>query len=158
MPNWVTNTLLHTLKINFTKYLIIYKSSRWYIFRLIYLALNSNSITYEVLVLKTQMHYIYLCTYLCMHVCSVVSDSATLWTVACQAPLTMGCPGKNTWACCHFLLQGIFLIRNLHLLCITSGFFTSEPPGKPLLLCIINILIIYKFMNLFSIFTYFFIK
>ena len=52
------------------------------------------------------MHYIYLCTYLCMHVCSVVSDSATLWTVACQAPLTMGCPGKNTLACCHFLLQG----------------------------------------------------
>ena len=41
---------------------------------------------------------------------SVVSDPfATLWTVACQAPLFMEFPGKNTGAGCHFLLQGIFL-------------------------------------------------
>ena len=33
---------------------------------------------------------------------------ATPWTVACQAPLSMGFPGKNTGVCCHFLLQGIF--------------------------------------------------
>ena len=33
---------------------------------------------------------------------------ATPWTVACQAPLSMGFSGKNTGVDCHFLLQGIF--------------------------------------------------
>ena len=32
----------------------------------------------------------------------------TPWTVACQAPVSMEFPGKNTGADCHFLLQGIF--------------------------------------------------
>ena len=36
-----------------------------------------------------------------------MSDSVvTLWTVACQAPLSMGSPGKNTGVGCRFLLQG----------------------------------------------------
>ena len=33
---------------------------------------------------------------------------ATPWTVACQVPLSMGFPGKNTGVGCHFLLQRIF--------------------------------------------------
>ena len=43
---------------------------------------------------------------------------ATPWTVACQTPLSMGFPGKNSGVGCHFLLQGIFLTQglNLHLL------------------------------------------
>ena len=32
----------------------------------------------------------------------------TLWTVACQAPPSMGFSGKNTGLGCHFLLQRIF--------------------------------------------------
>ena len=32
----------------------------------------------------------------------------TPWTVACQAPLFMDSPGKNTGVGCHVLLQGIF--------------------------------------------------
>ena len=32
----------------------------------------------------------------------------TPWTVACQAPLSMGLSNKNTPVGCHFLLQGIF--------------------------------------------------
>ena len=39
---------------------------------------------------------------------SVVSDSVTPWTVARQASLSMGFPGKNTGVGCHALLQGIF--------------------------------------------------
>ena len=35
----------------------------------------------------------------------------TLWTVAHQAPLSRGFPGKNTGVGCHFLLQGIFLTQ-----------------------------------------------
>ena len=51
--------------------------------------------------------------------CSVVSDSfLTPWTVAYQAPLSMGFPSKITGVGCHFLLQEIFPSQglNLHLL------------------------------------------
>ena len=37
----------------------------------------------------------------CMHACSVtsiVSDSATLWTVACHAPLSMGFSRQEYWS------------------------------------------------------------
>ena len=52
-------------------------------------------------------------------VTSVLSDSATLWTVARQAPLSIS-PGKNTGVGCHALLQGIFLTQgsNRNLLCL----------------------------------------
>lgn len=40
---------------------------------------------------------------------SVVSDWATLWTVALQAPLPLGFPSKNIGVECHFFLQGILL-------------------------------------------------
>ena len=43
---------------------------------------------------------------------SVMSDSATPWTVAYQAPLSMGFSSKSTGVGCHFLLQGIFPTRD----------------------------------------------
>ena len=56
----------------------------------------------------------------CVHAQSLVCVRllATPWTVACQVPLSMGFPGKNTGVGCHFLLQGIFPTQgmNLHLL------------------------------------------
>ena len=42
---------------------------------------------------------------------SRVQLSATPWTVACQAPLSMDSPGQNTGVGCHSLLQGIFPIQ-----------------------------------------------
>ena len=56
--------------------------------------------------------------------------------VACQAPLPMDYPGKNTGVGCHFLLQGIFPTQGLnsHLLWLLywqARFFTIESPGKP---------------------------
>ena len=39
---------------------------------------------------------------------------ATPWTVAHQAPLPWGFPGKNTGVGCHFLLQGIFPSQELN--------------------------------------------
>ena len=38
----------------------------------------------------------------------------TSGTVARQAPLSMGFPGKNTGVGCHFFLQGIFLTQRLN--------------------------------------------
>ena len=33
-----------------------------------------------------------------MHACSVMSDSATSWTVACQAPLSMEISRQEYWS------------------------------------------------------------
>ena len=73
---------------------------------------------------------------LCSQSLSHVSLSATPWTVAHQAPLSMGFPGKNTGVHCHFLLQGIFLTHgfNPNLLHWQVDFFyhcdTWEAPGR----------------------------
>ena len=53
--------------------------------------------------------------------CSVVSDSATPWTIARQTPLSMGFPRQNGM-CCHFFLQGIFPIQGSNcVFCICKG-------------------------------------
>ena len=45
---------------------------------------------------------------------SVVSNSETLWTVACQAPLSMEISRQESWNDCHVLFQGIFLTQWLN--------------------------------------------
>ena len=59
----------------------------------------------------------------------------TLWTVARQAPLSMGFSRQEYWSGLHALLQGIFLPRDRtcvsSISCFAGGFFTTEPPGKP---------------------------
>ena len=45
---------------------------------------------------------------------SVVSDSATPWTLAHQATLSMGFSRQEYWSGCHFLLQGIFPTQELN--------------------------------------------
>ena len=59
----------------------------------------------------------------------------SVWTVACQATLSMDSPVKNTGVGCQALLQGIFLTR------VEPGSsaqmadsLMSEPFGKPLLI------------------------
>ena len=56
--------------------------------------------------------------------CLVARFFVTPRTVARQAPLSVGIPGKNIGVGCHFLLQGIFPTR---VSCIARGFFTTEP-------------------------------
>ena len=47
---------------------------------------------------------------------SAVRDSATPWTVACQAPLSIDFPRQEYWRSgCHFLLQGTFPTRGSNL-------------------------------------------
>ena len=58
--------------------------------------------------------YIHACTY-CVQSLSHIWLFATSWTVAHQASLSMGFPGKNTGVCCHFLLPGIFLTQGSNL-------------------------------------------
>ena len=42
------------------------------------------------------------------------SDSVILWTVAHQAPLSVGFSDKNIGVGCHFLLLEIFLTQGLN--------------------------------------------
>ena len=65
---------------------------------------------------------------------------ATQWTVACQAPLSMGFSRVEYWSGCHFLLQGIFLTQgwNSSLLCLlhlAARFFTTNTTWEVLLRC-----------------------
>ena len=71
-----------------------------------------------------------------MSVCVLVTQLCpTLWdpwTVAHQAPLSMGFSGKNTGLGCHFLLQGIFSIKesNLDLLYCRQILYTLSHQGS----------------------------
>ena len=83
-----------------------------------------------------------------------MSDSATLGTVAPQAPLSMGwdSPGKNAGVGCHALLQGIFLTQgsNPYVLRLVHWQVASlplVPHGKPnqlMLLLLPNSIIIFE--------------
>ena len=66
----------------------------------------------------------------CILTRSVVSDSVTPWTVACQAPLSVGF--KNTGVGCHFLLQEIFPIQGSNSpLLLLLHWQAGSLPGKP---------------------------
>ena len=61
---------------------------------------------------------------------------ATLWTIAHQAPLSMGFPRQEHWSGLPLPLPGIFLTQglNLRLLCLLHWQVDSLPlllPGKP---------------------------
>ena len=49
----------------------------------------------------------------CVKLLSHVQLFAILWTIACQAPLSMGFSRQEYWSGCHSLLQGIFLTLGL---------------------------------------------
>ena len=55
--------------------------------------------------------YVYIegCACVCASHFSCVHLFVTLWTTACQAPLSIDSPGKNTGVGCQVLLQEIFL-------------------------------------------------
>ena len=64
--------------------------------------------------------------------CRVVSDSVTPWTVAHQAPLSMGSPGKKTGVGCPFLLQGILLTQGSNpVSCIPGRSLLLSHHGSP---------------------------
>ena len=56
----------------------------------------------------------------------------TPWTVAHQAPLSMGYTRKNIGVGGHSLSRGSSQPRDqIHVSYIAGRFFTTEPPGKP---------------------------
>ena len=62
---------------------------------------------------------------LCLTIC-------TLWTVACQTPLSMGFPRQEYGSGLPFLSPGDVPDPGIELTStLAGGFFTTEPPGKP---------------------------
>ena len=79
-----------------------------------------------------------MCVCVCVCVCacvsrSVVSDFATPWTVALQAPLSMGFSRQEYWSGLPFLppRESDQPRDRTSLSCLAAGFFTTEPPGNP---------------------------
>ena len=63
----------------------------------------------------------------------IVSDSfETLWTVACQASLSMGFPRQNYWSGLSFPFPGYLPDPGIESPALAGRFFTTEPPGKPI--------------------------
>ena len=81
-----------------------------------------------------------VCVHVCVCVECMLSHSvcvrlfATPWTVAHQAPLSMGFPGKDReWVAISFPRGSSWPRDWTHVSCIfcIAGGFTAEPPGKP---------------------------
>jgi len=68
-------------------------------------------------------------------------DSSTIWTVAHQAPLSMGFPKQEYWSGLLFPSAGDLPNPGTEPASPPSvgGFFTTEPPGKPSLLLEVHI-------------------
>ena len=64
---------------------------------------------------------------------SIVSDSATPWTVACQAPLPMGFLGQEHWSGLPFPTPGGLSDPGIEPVspAFAGRFFTTELTGKP---------------------------
>ena len=67
---------------------------------------------------------------------SVMSDSATLWTIACQAPLSMELSSQAYWSGLQFCSLGHIpdAKTKLWFPALQTDSLPSEPPGKPLCL------------------------
>ena len=86
------------------------------------------------------MHNIFICMCMLSHF-SCVPLFAIPWTVARQAPLSMGFSRQGYWSGLPFPPPGDLPHQesNLHLLCLMhrpAGSLLLAPPGKPIYLCL----------------------
>ena len=64
--------------------------------------------------------------------CSVMSDSVTLWTVACQAPLSTEFSRQEDWSGLRFPSPGALPDPGIEPRCpaLAGEFLTTAPPRK----------------------------
>ena len=101
-----------------------------------YLSLEANDVIYGGM---SVVLCVSVCVCLCVSVC-VCSLSgtwlfATPWTVACQAPLSLGFPRQEYWSGLPFPSPGDLPCPGIKPASpsLAGGFFTTEPPGKPVI-------------------------
>ena len=93
---------------------------------------------------------------------SCVQPHATLWTVAHQAPLSMGLPRQDTVVDCHFLLQMIFLTQGLNPLLLHLLHWQADSlllsylwsPSFPIVNILLYFIIIFIFRGFSNFFHY----
>ena len=69
----------------------------------------------------------------CLFAWFVSHSFESLWTAAHQATLSMGYPKQESWIPAISLSRGSSQLTDpTHVSCIAGGFFTTEPPGKPM--------------------------
>ena len=70
---------------------------------------------------------------------SAVSDSAIPWTVACKAPQSLRFSRQEYWSRLPFPAPGHLPDPRIEpeSLALAGGFFVTEPPRKPISLCIV---------------------
>ena len=97
----------------------------------------------QIQIAKMLIHFneartIYLCVCVCVwaQLLSRVWLFATQWTVAYQAPLSMGFPQQEYWSGFPFPSPGDLPDPGIksESPALAGGFFTTEPPGKPIYL------------------------
>ena len=71
--------------------------------------------------------------FVCVCVVSHIQFLTTLWTIACQASLSMGFPRQKYWSWLPLPSPGILPDPGIELAspALAGGFFTSGPLGKP---------------------------
>ena len=96
----------------------------------------SVEVTPNVIETKSYLATLFLFVLSCL---SCVQLSAILWTVACQAPLSMGFSRQEYWSGLPCPAPGH--LPDLEIeptspvsICTAGGFFTTDPPEKPLFL------------------------
>ena len=88
------------------------------------------------------------------------------WTIACQAPLSLGFPRQEYWSHCHFLLQGISWPQGqTHISCICRlilyHWHTRKPPNLLLIPCnvfFISVIVFFSSDWFFFVFSSYFLK
>ena len=138
-PRWLLSSSLLTsnlqcLLLNLTlssgKFLSILSLSKW-------------TVRYNILkvLLLHLVVYLLLCPHTLPVVCSVscVWLSAALWTVACQAPLSMGLSRQEYWSGLPFSAPGNLPSPGIEPMspvspALAGRFFNTVPPGKPVIL------------------------
>ena len=85
---------------------------------------------YQWLVLHNTFILLFFFNFCCCLVDKSCLTLVTLWTVVCQAPLSMGFSRQKCWSGLPFPSPGTSQPRDrTYVPCIAAGFFTAEPSG-----------------------------
>ena len=102
--------------------------------RIAHMRVHTHTHILSYTVMEVQVHT--LLTPYSVHTCSVASNSfVTPWTVACKVPLSMGFSTQEYWVAISFSrdLPNAGIKPASPTSALLGGFFTTAPPGKPLI-------------------------
>ena len=92
-----------------------------------------DTVLYYQALTFSELHQTQGFCYCCLVAKSCLTGFVTPWTVALQAPLSMGFPRQGYWSGLPFPSPGDLLGSGVEPMspALADGFSTTEPPGKP---------------------------